>query len=118
MSDYFRRTAAYFQLWNASSSSDAYKTRRRLPTKKTAPEELEPSQGLMLGIYLLGVSPAWINPASPGWPAVVSPAWINPAYRAAQIANDQGRRMPARRRPKTEAHEATKTKMEGGILAG
>jgi hypothetical protein len=40
------------------------------------------------------------------------------AYRAAQIADDQGRRMPARRRPKTEAHEATKTKMEGGILAG
>ena len=115
MSDYFRRTAAYFQLWNASSSSDAYKTRRTLPTKKTAPEELEPSQGLMLGIYLLGVSPAWINPASPGWPAVVAKAF---AFRAAQIADDQGRRMPARRRPNTEAHEATKTKMEGGRLAG
>ena len=79
------------------------------------PEELEPFQGLMLGIYLLGVSPAWINPASPGWPAVVVKAF---ACRAAQIADDQARRMPARRRPKTEAHEATKTKMEGGRLAG
>ena len=39
--------------------------------KKTAPEELKPFQGLMLGIYLLGVLPAWINPASPGWPAMV-----------------------------------------------
>ena len=43
----------------------------RCRQKKTAPEELEPFQGLMLRIYLLGVSPAWINPASPGWPAVV-----------------------------------------------
>ena len=40
------------------------------------------------------------------------------AYRAAQIADDQGRRMPARRRPKTEAQKATKTNMEGGRLAG
>ena len=39
--------------------------------KKMAPEELKPFQGLMLGIYQPGVSPAWINPASPGWPAVV-----------------------------------------------
>jgi len=40
------------------------------------------------------------------------------ACRAAQIADDKGRRMPAAWRPKTEAHEATKTKTEGGRLAG
>ena len=60
------------------STLECFKLFRRLQDKadvadkkKTAPEELEPFQGLMLGIYLLGVSPAWINPASPGWPAVV-----------------------------------------------
>lgn len=66
-----------------------------------------------MGIYLLGVSLTWINPASPGWPTVVVKAL---ACRAAQIAGIQGGRRMARQRPKTEAHDATKIKTEGGDL--
>ena len=61
-------TMECFKLFSRLQRQQQGGYRRR---KKTAPEELKPFQGLMLGIYLLGVSPAWINPASPGWPAVV-----------------------------------------------
>ena len=78
--------------------------------KKPAPGELQPFCGLMLGIYQLGVSLTWINPASPGWPK----GGKADACRAIQIANVQGSRRTVQGRQQTEAHQATEPKMEGG----
>ena len=68
----------------------------------------------MLGIYQLGVSPTWINPASPGWSAVVVKAL--PAGRPRELTTKEAD--AGKEKPKAEAHGANKPNAEGGRLGG